>query len=260
MTSLNLLFDADDTLWENNILFEAVIESVLVELARDEAERAALRARLDRIERENIRVHGYGCAVFERSLADFLADVRQTPCGEEELAWIRQLCRPIWDSEIELLPGVRATLEALAARHRLFLLTKGAIDEQQRKISASGLADLFEAIEIVVDKTADAYEAFLARYGLERRHTWMIGNSPRSDVLPALAVDLGSVLVPHPATWSLEQAAVPAVSARFAVVERFTQLVELFGEQIAQDFTDGYGDYEDYGDYGDYDIPEQRAS
>lgn len=238
MTSLNLMFDADDTLWENNVLFEAVIESVFVELERAGADRSGLRARLDAIERENCRLYGYGCAVFQRSLEDFVADVRQAPCGAEESAWIARLCHPIRDGAIELLPGVRATLEALAARHRLFLLTKGAVDEQERKIGSSGLADLFEAIEIVVDKTADVYEAFLVRYGLDRRHTWMIGNSPRSDVLPALAAELGSVLVPHPATWSLEQDTVPPVSARFTVVERFTELVALFGEELAEEIVE----------------------
>lgn len=233
MTVRDLVFDADDTLWENNIVFEAVIERFIHLLGPAGADRAAARGLLDRIEHENSLLHGYGCAVFERSLLECLTRLRGTGDGDGDAAMIAQLCRPIREHQVDLLPGVRETLSVLSARHRLFLLTKGDRDEQQRKIDASGLAGFFEDVVIVAAKNEQTYRDLVLQRGLDRERTWMIGNSPRSDILPALAAGLGAVLVPHPATWSLEQQTLPPAGARLSIVDHITHLVDLFESETS---------------------------
>ncbi len=226
---VNLIFDGDDTLWENNILFERAIEAFVDYLDHPAMTRAEVRAVLDQIELANCRAHGYGVEVFERSLSECLAYLRDgqpRPDGDAELP--RTLCQPIRQHAIELLPGVAETLRALRGRHRLALLTKGSPVEQRQKISASGLTELFEHIEIVAEKEPAVYRSFTSARGLTPERTWMIGNSPKSDVWPALEAGLGAVLIPHAQTWALEQRELPESADRFLVVDAIPRLLEHF--------------------------------
>jgi putative hydrolase of the HAD superfamily len=225
----NLIFDGDDTLWENNVLFERAIEAFIDYLAHPAMTRAEVRAVLDRIELANCRALGYGVEVFERSLTECLAYLRNGgPGRDEDVELPRSLCQPIRQGAVELLPGVAETLQALRGRHRLALLTKGSPDEQCRKISASGLAEMFEHVEIVMEKEPEVYRSFAGARGLAPERTWMIGNSPKSDVWPALDAGLGAVLIPHAQTWSLEQRELPAGADRFLVVDSVPRLLEHF--------------------------------
>jgi putative hydrolase of the HAD superfamily len=227
---LNLIFDGDDTLWENNVLFERAIEAFIDHLAHPSMTRAEVRAVLDEIELANTRAHGYGVEVFQRSLTECLVRLRdgEPHAGGAEV--LRQLCLPIREGTgtVELLPGVVETLQALRRRHRLRLLTKGDPAEQRLKISGSGLAELFEHVEVVPEKEPEVYRSLAAAHGLDPEHTWMIGNSPRSDVWPALDAGLGAVLIPHAQTWSLEQRDLPAGAGRFLVVDSIPGLLEHF--------------------------------
>jgi len=230
---LNLIFDGDDTLWENNVLFERAIEAFIDYLAHPTLSRSEVRAALDEIELSNTRAYGYGVEVFERSLAECLVRLRDGEPGEDrekELELLRRLCHPIREraGTVELLPGVVQTLEALRGRHRLALLTKGDPTEQRLKISGSGLAELFEDVEIVPEKEPEVYRSFAGSRGLDPERTWMIGNSPRSDVWPALDAGLGAVLIPHAQTWSLEQRDLPATTDRFLVVDSIPGLLDHF--------------------------------
>jgi putative hydrolase of the HAD superfamily len=226
---MNLIFDGDDTLWENNVLFERAIDAFIDYLAHSTMTRAEVRAALDQIELANCRVHGYGVEVFERSLVECLAHLRDGgPRREEDAELPRTLCQPIRQGTVELLPGVAETLRALRGRHRLALLTKGDPAEQRRKISASGLAELFEHVEIVMEKEPEVYRSFAGTRGLAPERTWMIGNSPKSDVWPALGAGLGAVLIPHAQTWSLEQRELPTGADRFLVVDSVPRLLEHF--------------------------------
>ncbi|WP_157245650.1 HAD family hydrolase [Nonomuraea typhae] len=226
---MNLIFDADDTLWENNVLFESIIEAFIDAMARNGRGRSGIRAVLDAIERANSHAHGYGSAVFERSLAECMERLREPyPLTGEERAWITGLCRALREEPVELLPGVPETLRSLALRHRLYLCTKGEPAEQQRKIGSSGLAGFFEEIVIVREKGADTYRDLVKTFSLDAGSTWMIGNSPRSDVLPALEAGLGAVLVPHPMTWSLEHAPLPNLGGRCLRLSPITALLDHF--------------------------------
>ncbi|MBQ1073349.1 HAD family hydrolase [Micromonospora sp. C31] len=199
-----LVFDADDTLWENNVLFERVIDDFLEWLDHPTLDRAGTRAILDDIERANAVAHGYGSKVFLRSLGECLERLRQRPATEAERREIEDLAAALVAHRVELMPGVAEALDALAVRHDLLLLTKGEREEQQRKLDASGLLHHFRAAHIVPKKDVDTYRWLTREHGVDPAVTWMIGNSPKSDIRPARAAGLNAVFIPNDNTWVLE--------------------------------------------------------
>jgi putative hydrolase of the HAD superfamily len=201
-----LIFDADDTLWEFNHLFERVIDDYLEWLSHPTMSAAEIRGVLLDIEAANAAAHGYGSTVFLRSLRDCFLHLNQRPATDDEHAAIDALARPLLDHHVTPLPGVVETLTALGDRHRLLLLTKGATDEQQRKIDASALASHFEHVHIVAEKDVDTYRDIARHHDLVADTTWMIGNSPKSDIAPARAAGLRAVFIPNVNTWALEHA------------------------------------------------------
>ncbi len=225
----NLIFDADDTLWENNVLFERALDAFVEHLAHPRLTHDEVRARLEAIESVNCRVHGYGVDSFERSLTECLTQLRDGEgITDADVDALRVACAPIRRHDIELIDGVGDTLPLLAGRHRLFLLTKGDHAEQTAKIEASGLTGWFTGVRVVAEKEPQVYTAFAAEWDLEPASTWMIGNSPRSDVWPALDAGLGAVHVPHPMTWALERRELPEDQERFLAVTPFSKLAEHF--------------------------------
>jgi putative hydrolase of the HAD superfamily len=200
----NLLIDADDTLWENNVYFERVIASVQDRLESIGVARSLFREHLNGLERSHIVEHGYGTLNFSRSLVAAFRDLWPAAEDPEECEAVKRLALAILDHPIELLEGVVETLAYLAPRHRLWLVTKGDPGEQTRKIEASGLAGMFVGIEIVREKDPTTYRALVERHTWQVPDTWMIGNSIRSDVNPAIAAGLNAVHIPHPHTWVLE--------------------------------------------------------
>ena len=198
-----LLVDGDDTLWENNIYFERAIEDFIAFLAHSTLAPAEVRIVLDEIEHAS---KAYGSANFARSLESTFRRLVEREVTGEDVAQVHRFAERIRAHPMELLPRVKATLAYLAPRHALALLTKGDYDEQQMKIDASGLAPFFERTIIVPEKDEAAYRRIADELALDPPHTWMIGNSPRSDINPALAAGLNAVYVPHPHTWVLEQA------------------------------------------------------
>lgn len=223
-----LIFDADDTLWENNVLFERVIDAYLDWLAHPTLDRAATRAVLDDVERANVGVHGYGSASFLRSLHDCFERLSERPASAAEAQEIEELAAALVFHEVELVPGVAETLIQLGTRHELLLLTKGEQAEQQRKINASGLAHHFRSLHIVAEKRAATYRELVTEQGLEPSATWMIGNSPRSDILPARAAGLGAVFIPNPHTWVLEEDDLDPTDERVLHLKAFPELVDHF--------------------------------
>jgi putative hydrolase of the HAD superfamily len=205
-----LIFDADDTLWENNALFERAIEDFFDWLAHPTLDRAALRALLDELEAANVVVHGYGSKVFLATLADCFARLRERPAHEHERRQIAELAAALVEHRIELMPEVSETLGLLGARHELRLLTKGDHDEQQAKLDASGLAHHFASVHIVPEKNDATYARLVSDLRLDVGRTWMIGNSPRSDILPARNAGMRAVYIPNENPWFLEQAELDA--------------------------------------------------
>jgi putative hydrolase of the HAD superfamily len=225
-----LLVDADDTVWENNIYFERAIAAFISFLNHQEHSPAAVRSTLNAVERETILAHGYGLSSFTRSLVDCFERLSPTQATEEKRERIRGFARSIAEQEIELLPGVAETLAELSSRHHLILMTKGNRAEQADKLARSGLAAHFAAVEIVAEKDPPTYHAVIARHELKPHTSWMIGNSPKSDINPALAAGLHAVFLFHKDTWVLEHATVDAAPEGQHLIEldSFVKLQELF--------------------------------
>jgi putative hydrolase of the HAD superfamily len=208
LVNQTLLFDADDTLWENNVYFERAIAAFISYLDHRVHTPAEVRDHLNGVEHATILSHGYGLRSFRRSLVTCFEQLSDAPITDEKHRRIESFAQSIADHEIELLPGVASTLADLAARHRLILVTKGDPTEQTGKLHRSGLTPHFTAVEVLAEKHSNAYTSLAARYACESCHTWMIGNSPRSDVNPALTAGLNAIFIPHDFTWVLEHEAV----------------------------------------------------
>jgi putative hydrolase of the HAD superfamily len=225
-----LLIDADDTLWENNIYFERAIAKFISFLNHRTYTPEQVREILNEVERENIVTHGYGLHSFAHALVATFERLSVETVTPELHARINAIAHTIADHPLEFLPDVPATLEHLAARHHLIMMTKGAVAEQTGKVERSGLKDYFAAIEIVAEKDEAIYRSIVAKYDLASDTTWMIGNSPKSDINPALAIGLNAVFIPHGNTWVLEhdEVVVPTPPSRLLTIERFSQLCEHF--------------------------------
>ena len=200
----NLLFDADDTLWENNIYFERAITSFISYLDHRVHTPAEVREHLNLCEHATIQDHGYGLTSFRKSLITCFQQLTDKPVTEEKKTRISAFAQSIADQPIELLPGVADTIAILAQRHRCILVTKGDELEQRDKLRRSGLEPHFAAVEVLPEKKEAAFRALSRHHRLDHSYTWMIGNSPRSDINPALAAGLHAVFIPHDFTWVLE--------------------------------------------------------
>ncbi len=223
----HLIFDADDTLWENNIVFEGVIADFIAWLDHPGMTAGQVRDVMDRIERHHAAEYGYGTKVFELTLEATvrrLHDGHLTRADQEQIAMLMGRLR--WD-RLDIIDGVPETLAELRRRHDLLLLTKGDQEEQVRKIERSGLAELFRRTLVTPEKTEATYRGVVADERLDPARTWMIGNSPRSDILPAVAAGLRAVFIAHPHTWHLEVVALPD-DARILRADTFRELLELF--------------------------------
>ncbi len=220
-----LLVDADDTLWENNIYFERAFDDFAAFLDHSALTPAQVREVLNEIELVNARIHGYGARNFGLNLQQAYRHLAEREIREDDLGHVMSLAERILEQPLELLPGVKETLEYLAGRHDLTLFTKGHPEEQRMKVDRSGLAGYFAHTAIVKEKDAHAYRRLVEERGLRPQQTWMIGNSPKSDINPALEAGLNAVLVPHPRTWVLERAEVRnGAAGRLLKVERFSDL------------------------------------
>lgn len=225
--SQTFFIDADDTLWENNIYFERAIAEFISFLNHREYTPEQVRRRLDEVERENIVKHGYGMMSFAHALCGTFECLSVERLTAELRERIHGFAFRIAEHPVELIAGVAETLRYLEGRnHHLILMTKGAIAEQTSKVERSGLAKYFAAVEIVAEKNAAAYHAVAEKYGVDPEVTWMVGNSPRSDVNPALEAGLNAVFVPHHMTWVLEheEVATPKASQRLLQVAKFADL------------------------------------
>ncbi|HTM87517.1 MAG TPA: HAD family hydrolase [Terriglobales bacterium] len=225
-----LLIDADDTLWENNIYFERAIAHFISFLNHQSYTAEEVRAILNEVERECILKHGYGMHSFAHALVDTFERISLEPITPELHQKVVGFAHSIADHPVEILPGVPETLQYLSGRHHLILLTKGAVPEQSGKVERSGLKDYFAAVEIVAEKDSSTYREVVSKYGLGHGTTWMVGNSPKSDINPALAAGLNAVFVPHGNTWILEheELAKAELPSRLLLVERFAELEEHF--------------------------------
>ena len=187
----------------------------------------AFRERLNDRERESIAVNGYGTEHFARSLVASFASFLASDADPELLTRVAAMALDIMNRPIELFQGVPETLEYLSRRHELHLVTKGSPGEQTRKIESSGIAGFFSSVEVVREKDEAIYRQLAGSHDWEPERTWMIGNSPRSDINPALAAGLNAVFIPHTHTWVLEHDE-PFAHPRLLPLRSFQELRDHF--------------------------------
>lgn len=226
-----LLIDADDTLWENNVYFEQAIADFIERLNHQHMSAQEVRLFLNQVERETILERGYGSHSFAHSLVKCFERLSEGPVTPALHEFIWGFAHKVSNYPIELIAGVAETLEYLnGQKHHLIVMTKGDITEQAGKVERSGIKEYFAAVEIVAEKNRDAYRGIVAKYALDPDTTWMVGNSPKSDINPALAAGINAVFVPHDMTWVLEHETVDnAPDGRTLLrVERFAELRKHF--------------------------------
>jgi putative hydrolase of the HAD superfamily len=225
-----LIFDADDTLWENNIYFERAIEEFLALMKPVAADAAPIRETLRQLERELIPVGGYGSRNFIYALKETCCRLYRGTDGGKYLRGIEQIGERLLNHPLELRPGVAATLPLLRREYRLMLFSKGDLQEQSGKLRRSGLRQYFDRVIIAPEKNIPAYQALLRDHELVPDRSFMIGNSPRSDVVPALAAGLWAVYMPHPNTWDYEDHPIEP-HPRLLHAERIEELPGLLTER-----------------------------
>ena len=215
--------DADDTLWHNETIFR-LTQDRFAELLSPFAPQTALRERIAQIEARNLRLYGYGVKGFTLSMIETAMEMAD---GADVTAAVREILaagREMLRHPVEPLPGVTHALAQLAERYRLVLITKGDLLHQERKLAASGLGELFTAVEIVSEKDAEVYARVFARHGAGAAHSAMVGNSLRSDVLPALEAGAFAAHIPYAMTWAHELADAPVGHPRFAELASIAEL------------------------------------
>jgi putative hydrolase of the HAD superfamily len=228
MTRQCLIVDADDTLWENNIYFERAFEEFVDYLGHSSLAPAQVRDVLDEIEAANAKIHGYGSLNSARNLSQCYQRLCERHIDDRDLKTVMAFAERILECPMEMIDGVPETLEYLALRHDLTLFTKGNPDEQRLKLDRSELGRFFAHTAIVKEKDAPAYRRLVEQRGMEPARTWMIGNSPKSDVNPALEAGLNAVFIPHAHTWVLEKEELRPGNGRLLVLERFSGLSDHF--------------------------------
>ncbi len=222
-------FDADDTLWQNESFFR-LTEQRFAELLSEHGAHEVISAKLLEAERRNLRFYGFGVKGFTLSMIETAVEVTNGQVSAAVIAEILGFGRQMLQNPVETLPGVRETLDALAGRYKVLLITKGDLFDQERKLAQSGLGDYFSAVEIVSDKTPDTYRRIFSRHGDGPERAAMVGNSLKSDVVPALRAGSWGVYVPHELTWVLEHEEAPEAEPRFRRIAELGQLPALIAQ------------------------------
>lgn len=215
--------DADDTLWHNEIHFRAS-EEKLASLVAPYANRETLGKKLLEIEHRNLRLYGYGIKGFTLSMIEAAVDLSDRRISSQAIYDILDIGREMLVYPIEPLPGVLETLAALRGRYRVIVITKGDLLDQEAKIARSGLGDLIDDVQIVSEKTPEVYERIFGGPEKSARSV-MIGNSLKSDVMPAIRAGAWGIHVPYEVTWALEHADEPVITDRFHRITRLDQLL-----------------------------------
>ncbi|WP_372784201.1 HAD family hydrolase [Phenylobacterium sp.] len=215
--------DADDTLWHNETIFRLTQDRFRALMA-DVAAPEALDERLAAVEKRNLRLYGYGVKGFTLSLIETAMELTGGEPPGRMIADILAAGREMLAHPVETLPGVDHALADLSQTYRLVLITKGDLLHQEQKLAASGLGELFAAVEIVSEKDATTYERVFARHGAGADRAAMCGNSLRSDVIPALDAGAWAAHIPYPLTWAHEMAETPVGRERFAELASIGEL------------------------------------
>lgn len=235
LPATTLLIDADDTLWENDRHYRSSTECFIALMAARGVDTSNAQAVIDACEHEHIAVTGFGPTSFSNALlsaAERLLSSLSRAVDDRLREQVFACTRRLFDTRVEMLPQVATTVERLARSHTLILVTKGEERFQLDKLAGSGLAPFFTRASVLSHKDASTYKGLIVTLGLNPTTTWMVGNSPRSDINPALQAGLGAVYIPHAHTWHQELEPV-SPSPRLVMLQRFEELLELFGDGSA---------------------------
>lgn len=219
-------FDADDTLWHNERFFR-ITQERFADLLRDHADPDHLSDRLLAAERRNLGHYGFGVKGFVLSMIETALEVTENRVPGAVLRELIDAGQEMLQHPIELLPHAQEAVEAIADSHRVLLITKGDLIDQERKLAQSGLGDLFDGVEIVSDKTPEVYARIFADHGDGAMRGLMAGNSMKSDVVPMVDAGGWGVYVPHGEVWEFEKAPAPETEPKYEALDHLGQLVSL---------------------------------
>jgi putative hydrolase of the HAD superfamily len=222
-------FDADDTLWQNETFFR-MTEQRFTELLSGHGEHTVISAKLLEAERRNLKFYGYGVKGFTLSMIETAVEVTSGSVSAATIAEILSFGRQMLQNPVETLPHVHETLDQLAGKYRILLITKGDLFDQERKLAQSGLGEYFDAVEIVSEKTPKTYDRIFGRYADGPASAMMVGNSLKSDVVPVITAGGWGVHVPHELTWVLEHEDAPEDNPRYRRIDDLSGLLPLLGQ------------------------------
>jgi putative hydrolase of the HAD superfamily len=226
MTLTTIGFDADDTLWQNEHFYKLTTERFAALLA-EYASPERIDATLLESEKRNLALYGYGIKGFTLSMIETALEVTERRAPASVVAEILAAGREMLRHPVEMLPHVQETLAALASDYRLVMITKGDLFDQERKLAESGLGDFFAGVEIVSEKSASTYTRAFQRFGTGPEQAMMVGNSLKSDVVPAIAAGSWGVYIPHALNWVLEHDEEPVASPRYRRLNDLGELTPL---------------------------------
>ncbi|MGI9368009.1 MAG: HAD family hydrolase [Ruegeria sp.] len=222
-------FDADDTLWHNERFFQ-LTQDHFANLLADQADKDHLMERLLAAEKRNIRHFGYGIKGFILSMIETAIEVTQDRVPSSVIRQLIEAGQDMLAHPIELLPHAREAVEAVSVTHRVILITKGDLIDQERKLAQSGLGELFDEVEIVSEKTPEVYRNIFGQHVQDADRAMMVGNSMRSDVVAPILAGSWGVYVPHGLTWEIEHADVPRDRQRYRELQDLGGLTDLVQE------------------------------
>lgn len=226
---ITLLIDADDTLWENNIYFEKVIDHIIHEIQQiKQVSTEIVRDAIWKHEKATASKMGYGSRSFAYALKDVVREILEDDNSHHEKIFeiIDRESKKVYNHPINFFEGVVEHLGILKKKYRLILVTKGNNQEQSDKVDRSGVKDMFEHVEILPEKCPEAYQKVVDKYKLDKKLTWMIGNSPKSDINPAKSIGLNTILIPYHMTWHLEIEEVDNSRNHTAILKHFYEIDE----------------------------------
>jgi putative hydrolase of the HAD superfamily len=223
-----IAFDADDTLWINEPLYQAVEEKFTRLLSVYDA--AQISKALLQNETSNMSLYGYGAKSFALSMIQTAVEVSRGEVRGEQLLQIIEWIKAMLAEEKPLLPGVEQVVSELAQEHTLMVLTKGDLTEQQGKLDGSGLAQYFTHIEIISHKDAQSYRNLLERYQIPPERFLMVGNSLKSDILPVVEINGTAVYIPAQVTWAHEEAESDEGNNKYFQLKEISELPRLLNK------------------------------
>lgn len=221
-----IAFDADDTLWHNERLFRFT-EQQFADILCDYADKETLERCLLETEKRNLLLYGYGIKGFTLSMIETAVEITDGRVPARIIKMLLDAGQAMHKTSVEVFPGVQQVLETLRGNYHLMVITKGDLFDQERKLAESGLGDFFDAVEVVTDKDRPVYEKLFCRYGCRPEQAIMVGNSLKSDVIPALEAGAWGVYIPYEITWVLEEAEEPIGMARYRRIAHITDVVPL---------------------------------